>query len=189
MIKKTLLVDVDYVICSPGFLPIVNEFFNTDYDEEDFEEYIIDDIFGDRAQDFYEFYLTKDGYKDAVFKDGAKETLEKLNEYYNIHICSACVMFGVEKKSAKLFADKFEFLVKELPFLNPENIIFTNSKNIFKADAQIDDRLPNLQGDVKVKLLFDAYHNRKITDEELKAKGVIRVKSWKEIEEILLSNK
>ena len=75
--------------------------------------------------------------------------------------------------------------MRELDFLDPEKIIFTNSKNIFKADVQIDDRLPNLQGDVKIKLLFDAYHNRKISDEELIKNKVIRVKSWDEIEEIL----
>ena len=97
-------------------------------------------------------------------------------------------MFGAERKSAKLFADKYNFLIRELPFLNPEDIIFTNSKNIFKADVQIDDRLPNLQGEVKTKLLFDAYHNRTITDEELQIQGVKRVKSWKEIEDILLNN-
>lgn len=188
MNKKTMLVDLDYVICSPGFLPIVNEFFDTDYEEDDFEEYIIDDIFGDRAQEFYDYYVEQDGYKDAGFKEGAKEVLERLSKYYRIHICSACVMFGAERKSAKLFADKYNFLIQQLPFLNPEDIIFTNSKNIFKADVQIDDRLQNLQGEVKTKLLFDAYHNRTITDEELQNQGVKRVKSWKEIENILLDN-
>ena len=141
-----------------------------------------------KAQDFYDYYVQQDGYKDAVFKEGAKESLERLSKYYTIHICSACVMFGAERKSAKLFADKYNFLIRELPFLNPEDIIFTNSKNIFKADVQIDDRLPNLQGEVKTKLLFDAYHNRTITDEELQIQGVKRVKSWKEIEDILLNN-
>ena len=34
--KKTMLVDLDYVICSPVFLPIVNEFFDTNYEEDDF---------------------------------------------------------------------------------------------------------------------------------------------------------
>ena len=75
--------------------------------------------------------------------------------------------------------------MREFDFLDPEKVIFTNSKNIFKADVQIDDRLPNLKGDVKLKLLFNAYHNKNISDEELKENNVIRVKNWKEIEEIL----
>lgn len=185
--KEKMLVDLDYVICKPGFLKILNDFCNTNYKEEDFTEYIIDDVIGpqERIEEFYEYYLTQDGYKDAVFLDGAIETLKKLSGKYDIHICSACVMYGAERKSAKLFKDKFEFLMRELDFLDPEKIIFTNSKNIFKVDVQIDDRLPNLLGDVKTKLLFSAYHNKNISNEELKEKNVIRVNSWHDIEKIL----
>ncbi len=187
--KKRLLVDLDYVICYPGFLKILNDFCNTNYKEEDFTDYIVDDVIGpkEKIQEFYEYYLTQDGYKDAVFIDGAKETLLKLSKEYDIYLCSACVMFGVERKSAKLFKDKFEFLMRELDFLDPEKIIFTNSKNLFVADVQIDDRLPNLLGPVKNKFLFDAYHNRNITTQELKKENVIRVKSWYEIEDLLLN--
>lgn len=186
--KKKILVDLDYVICYPGFLKILNDFLGTDYKEEDFTEYIIDPIIGtqEKINEFYEYYLKHDGYKDAVLIEGAKETLEKLSKNYDIYICSACVMYGVERKSAKLFKDKFEYLMREFPFIDPEKIIFTNSKNIFKADVQIDDRLPNMLGDIKVKLLFDAYHNKNITEKELLDNNIIRVKNWKEIEAILL---
>lgn len=189
--KKKMLVDLDYVICHPGFLKIVNDFLGTNYQEDDFEEYIIDDVIGpqEKINEFYEYYLLQDGYKDAVLIEGAKETLEHLSEFYDIYLCSACVMYGLERRSAKLFKDKFEYLMRELPFLDPEKIIFTNSKNIFKADVQIDDRLPNMLGDIKIKLLFDAYHNRKISEQELKENNMIRVKNWKEIEEILLESK
>lgn len=37
-----------------------------------------------------------------------------------------------------------------------------------------------------MKMLFTAYHNKDITDEELKDNEVIRVNGWKEIEKILL---
>lgn len=185
--KKKLLVDLDYVICKPGFLKILNEFCGTKYKEEDFTDYIIDDVIGseEKIQAFYDYYISKDGYKDAVLFEGVKETLKRLNKYYDIYICSACVMFGAERKSAKLFKDKFEYLMREFDFLDPEKIIFTNSKNIFVADVQIDDRLPNLQGPVKLKLLFDSYHNKNISDEELKESNVLRVYNWKEIEHLL----
>lgn len=188
--KKKMLVDLDYVICYPGFLKILNDFLGTHYVEDDFEEYIIDPVIGsqEKINEFYEYYLLQDGYKDAVLIDGAKEALERLSEFYDIHICTACVMFGVERKSAKLFKDKFEYLMKEFSFIDPEKIIFTNSKNIFKVDVQIDDRLPNLLGDTRIKLLFDAYHNRNVSDSELQKENVIRVKNWKEIENILLKS-
>lgn len=187
--KKKLLVDLDYVICHPGFLKLVNDFCGTNYEEKDFTEYIIDDVIGpqEKINEFYEFYLTQDGYKDAILIEGAKETLKKLSSIYDIYLCSACVMLGAERRSAKLFKDKFEYLMREFEFLDPEKIIFTNSKNIFVADVQIDDRLPNLLGPVKTKLLFEAYHNKNISDEELQENNVKRVKSWKEIEDLLLN--
>ena len=37
-----------------------------------------------------------------------------------------------------------------------------------------------------MKLLFTAYHNKNIADDELKEKKLTRVNSWKEIEKILL---
>lgn len=185
--KKKLLVDLDYVICHPGFLKILNDFCNTNYKEEDFTEYIIDDVIGsqEKINAFYDYYLEQDGYKDAILIEDAKEALRRLSSDYDVYICSACVMYGAERKSAKLFKDKFEYLMREFDFLKPENIIFTNSKNIFKADVQIDDRLPNLMGDIKLKLLFEAYHNKNISEEELRKNNVTRVKSWKEIEKIL----
>ena len=82
--KKTMLVDLDYVICHPGFLKIVNDFLGTNYVEDDFEEYIIDPVIGsqEKINEFYEYYLLQDGYKDAVLIDGAKEALERLSAFY-----------------------------------------------------------------------------------------------------------
>ena len=105
--KKKMLVDLDYVICLPGFLKILNDFCNTNYKEDDFSEYIIDNVIGsqEKINEFYEYYLLQDGYKDAILIEGAKESLKRLSKFYDIYICSACVMFGVERKSAKLFKD------------------------------------------------------------------------------------
>ena len=42
------------------------------------------------------------------------------------------------------------------------------------------------KGKAEKKLLFSAYHNKNIPDEELKKDGLIRVNNWKEVEKILL---
>ena len=79
-----------------------------------------------------------------------------------------------------------EYLIKKLPFLDPKKFIFTSSKQLVKGDVIIDDYFGNLKGDIPQKFLFDSYHNKEKTDEELKERGVVRVKGWKEVCEILL---
>lgn len=188
MKKEKLLLDIDEVICNPGFLYLINKFLDTNYQIDDFTDYYIDDVIGDddKKQAFYKYYLQHNAYDYAELLPYAYEVIEKLNIKYDLYICSACVNPFFAKESGKLFMDKYNWLLKTFPFLNPNNFIFTNTKNMFKADIQIDDRLQNLNGDVKLKLLFVSYHNKDISDKELKASGVIRVDGWKEIENILL---
>ena len=41
-------------------------------------------------------------------------------------------------------------------------------------------------GDIKI--LYTAYHNKSISDEELKKLGIIRAKDWLDIKRILIDN-
>ena len=95
-------------------------------------------------------------------------------------------MFSMVKDSGIYFKHKYDFLVKNFPFLNPNKFIFTSAKNIFKADIQIDDKLDNMKGDVETRIMFSAYHNKSVSDEELKQNGAVRVSCWKDVEKILL---
>lgn len=188
--KKKILIDVDEVLCQSSFLDEINKFLDTKYSLDDFSEYYIDDVLGtdENKQKFYGIIKDKDLYQNAKIYDGAVESLKKLNEKYDIYICSACVMFCMQKESGIYFKHKYDFLIKNFSFLNSDNFIFTSSKNIFKADVQIDDRLKNLEGSVNKKILFTAYHNKNISDNELKEKGIIRVDNWNEITKILLED-
>ena len=185
---KKLLIDIDEVICQSEFLDEMNKFLGTNYSIDDFKEYYIDDILGsdDNKMDFYNIIRNKDLYKNAHIYPGAVETLKDLNRKYQIYICSACVMFCMPEDSGIFFKHKYDFLIKNFPFLNPDNFIFTSAKNIFDADIQIDDRVKNLQGNIKTKLLFTAYHNKSISNEDLNKSNIIRVNSWLDIRKILL---
>ena len=185
---QKLLVDIDEVLCQSTFLDEMNKFLKTNYKIDDFTEYYIDDALGadKNRQKFYKVLEDKDLYKNAKIYDGAIESLKKLNDYYEIYICSACVMFCMPEKSGIFFKHKYDFLIKNFPFLNPDRFIFTGAKNIFKADVQIDDRLSNLKGDVKTKILFTAYHNKNITTDELNKNNCIRCDNWQQIENLLL---
>ena len=193
--KKTILLDVDEVICFSGYLEAINEFLDTHYIIDDFTDYYIDvtAVPKDRFEAFHHFLGTRNLYQNAVILPDAVETIKKLNEVYEIYICSACVNPFNIQNSGKEFLNKYNFLIDFLPFLDPNHFIFTSATHLFNADIQIDDRLPNLDNDVKLKILFPSYHNKAISDEELKGKGVLRAgkdykTGWKEIEKILLES-
>ncbi len=183
MKKKIILIDVDGVICEPDLLPQMNKYLGTNYKMNDFTTYYIDDILGDEAskQKFYDSLLDIDLYERVEFMPGAVETIRELSEVLDIHICSSCAMFCMLDRSARFFADKYNFLIRTFPFLDPEKFIFTGVKNLFKADIQIDDKLSHLEGDIGLKLMFTAYHNRDVASETLKKAGAIRVNNWEDV--------
>ena len=194
--KKSLLLDVDEVICFTGFLPAVNAFLGTDYVVDDFDCYYIDEaaIPKERFQEFNSFINKRNLYDDAILIPNAIETIKDLNSEYEIYICSSCINpFDIDG-SGRLFADKYNYLRQTLPFIKPENFIFTNAKHLFRADVQIDDRLPNLDSSIETKILFPSYHNKNISDIELQEKHVIRAgydwrTGWQEVRSILLGEK
>lgn len=192
MERKKLLLDVDEVICFSGFLEAVNDFMGTNYEIDDFTDYYIDEVVipKDRFDEFNQFVNGRNLYDKAHLLPGAIETIKKLNEFYDIYICSSCINDFDINGSGRIFADKYDFLISTLPFLNPKKFIFTSVKNMFKADIQIDDRLSNFDDEIETKILFPSYHNKDVTDEELKLKGVCRVgndwrTAWNEIGKIL----
>ena len=194
--KKILLLDVDEVIVFSGFLPLINEFLHTNYKIDDFTDYYIDDaaIPKERFEEFKTFKQGKSLYKNAEPLPHAIETIKKLNEVYDIYLCSDCIdPFDIEY-SGEVFKDKFYLLRKILPFIPPQKFIFTGSKHLFKADIQIDDRINILNKDVKTKILFPSYHNKDIPEKELQKRNILRAgynwqEGWKETEKILLTRK
>lgn len=191
--KKKLLLDIDEVFCFPGFLDAVNDFLGSHYEIDDFSEYYIDEVAipKDRFAEFNDFLNKRNLYENAYILPYAEEVIKKLNEFYDIYVCSACVNPFNIAGSGRAFADKYNFLISSLPFIKPEHFIFTNAKHLFRADVQIDDRLSNLDEHIEVRILFPSYHNKNILDEELNQKGVLRAgydwrTGWLEVENILL---
>ena len=191
--KKRLLLDVDEVIVFSGFLPFINEFLGTNYTIDDFSQYYLDQavIPSDRFQEYTEYMKDKNLYLNPEFLPGAIEAIEKLNQVYDIYICSSSVNGDDYENSGRIFKDKYDFLRKYLPFINPRKYIFTSSKSLIKADIQIDDLASNMNSDVETKVLFPSYHNKNVSDEELKKMGIVRAgtdwrKGWEEVLKILL---
>lgn len=187
--KKKLMIDMDDVICDGGFLYLINEFTHKNYIAEDFANYYMQDIIPiERKEDWREFFAKNNMYEKAELIGNASEIIENLNKVYEVFIVTAYIMKDNVPVSGKLLRDKFDWLQKNLPFISASNYVFANNKDIIDCDVKIDDKLSNLTGNIhtKTKLLFTAYHNAKITDEELNKSQVQRVNNWNEIEKILL---
>ncbi len=183
---KKIMVDMDDVICDGGFLSLVNQFLGTHYQKEDIKTYYIQDIIPkEKYPEWSEFFSTKNVYEECSMLPDSYEVLQRLAKKYEIYIATAYIFRDKEAYSGNNLKNKFEYLYHNLPFLSPNRYIFTTNKEILNCDIKIDDKLSNLAGTAEKKLLFTAYHNKTIPQEELKQHGVIRVNNWKEIEKIL----
>lgn len=185
---KKIMIDMDDVICDGGFLSLVNQFLDTNYKIDDVKTYYIQDLIPkERYQEWSEFFNTKNVYDYCEFLPNAYEVMEKLSKEYELYIVTAYIFRDNEEYSANNLKNKFEYLYENIPFIKPENYIFTSNKEIINCEIKIDDKLSNLEGNAETKMLFTAYHNKNITDEELKQNGAIRVNGWKNIEKIFLN--
>lgn len=184
---KKILVDMDDVICLHGFMGIVNEFLKTEYTEDDAKSYYINDLVPkEKMNDWIDFFKKKNVYDYMELNQDVQEVLKKINDKYELYILTAYIFRDDPSISGMQLKNKFDYLQKNLPFINPERYIFLSDKSLINADIRIDDSIKNLEGPAKMKLLFTAYHNKNINEEELNNKNIKRVNNWKEIEQILL---
>lgn len=181
------------MFCFPGFLDAINEFLESNYVLDDFSDYYIDEavIPQERFNEFNKFLDSRNLYENAQILPYAKEVLKELDFIYNIYPCSSCINPFNIIGSGRLFADKYNFLISTIPFIEPEHFIFTNAKYLFKADIQIDDRLSNLNENIETCILFPSYHNKTISNDELIKRGILRAgydwrTGWLEVANILL---
>lgn len=185
--RKTIMVDMDDVIVSKGFLYLINKFLNKNYIEEDFKGFYMQDIVPNK-EEFFEFFLKENLYNHCELNNSVVEVLKELNEDHEVFICTSYIFPEIPDKCGIILNQKFEYLIKNFPYLNPYNFIFAGNKKIIDCDIKIDDRLDNLNG-AKLKLLYTAYHNKDFDDIELERLNVIRVNNWEEVKEVIKNTK
>lgn len=86
--KKTLIIDIDDVLVDSYIFIMLNKFLGTNYKEEDFSDYYLEDAIKDPKQldEYYKFIFTQDMYKDIPIKAGVQEVLPKLNQKYDLFL-------------------------------------------------------------------------------------------------------
>lgn len=184
---KKLMVDMDDVITIKGFERLVKEFLGYDIEWNKIENnYYLQDLLTDKKEEFFKFFITKNMYDYVDIRENCYEVLKLLNEEYDIYICTDYIWREVIEHAGLNLNNKYNFLFKQFPFLDPRKFIFVADKSIINCDVKIDDRPHNLSGNCELKLLFSERHNQNITEEELVQNNMIRVNSWEEIKKILL---
>jgi 5'(3')-deoxyribonucleotidase/uncharacterized protein with PQ loop repeat len=92
-------------------------------------------------------------FADLEVIAGSQEALLELSRHHDIYITSA----AMEVPSS--FADKFQWMEKNFPFIPASRIVFCGDKNIVNADVLIDDRSRHFKGFRGTGILFTAPHN------------------------------
>lgn len=189
ILVKKIMIDMDDTILADCYLEVVNEYLNTNYTYDDCKEYWIDNMVPQEKQKEYlnHFYNEIDVYEYGHVRENCIKVIEELTKYYEVFICSAYVDHRAIKNCSKILLYKHKWLLENLPFIKPENYIFTNRKDIIPVDIIIDDKVENLKSG-EIKLLISAYHNEEIPENELENLGITRVDTWDDIAEILLKH-
>ena len=184
------MIDMDDTITIDGYITVVNNFLKTHLTYDDIPGYWVDEIVPEKQLNKYlnYFYNKINIYDYVKVNKNALQVIEELTKYYEVVICSAYTDYRYIENCVNIIPHKHKWLLKHLPSVPPDNFIFTSNKGCINAEIKIDDKISNLEGNAELKLLITAYHNKKITDEELKKKNIIRVNSWDDIAEILLNH-
>lgn len=189
--RKSIMIDMDEVIVEGNFSKFLIEFLG-DVNFEKLNSQNRQDLIRGKEEEFKKIYKYKNLYKNdrgdyiEPLPD-CVNVVKELNEKYDVYIVTAYVWKGNVIDAATNLKNKFEYLHYCFPFIDTNNFIFMSNKTKIKYDIGIDDRTSNLENCDK-KLLFTEFRNKKLTDEELESKAIIRVNNWLDVKRELLQD-
>lgn len=185
---QAIMVDMDDVLTYGNFTKILENYLGYKPDYDNITNYYIQDILEDKKEDFFSKFKDMDMYENATLLPDCYDTLKELSKYYKIYVCTDYIWREIVEYAGNNLKNKYKFLYDKLDFIEPKNFIFVGDKSIVNCDIKIDDKVDNIQG-AKTKLLFTAWHNKNLGEDELRKQNIIRVNNWKEVGNILLDNK
>lgn len=168
---KRIIIDMDEVLAgyNAKVLRILEEETGHKVDKKDIEGgFLSQNLSADHLK-----FVSALPYRPGFFRDlevlpHSQEVVNELNEGYELFIVTASVKYPYS------FKDKHEWLHEHFPFLDQENLVFSNKKNIIQTDYMIDDHPRNLETCTGKPLIFTAYHN--IHEDRFQ-----RVNNWLEV--------
>jgi 5'-nucleotidase len=173
---QRLLIDMDDVMAdtSQKIIQMVNDASNSNYTKEILTNNpTIKEEYQEKYLPLRHKLWDKGFFRDISLMPEAQEVIKKLHKKYEIFIVSAATEFP------NSMSEKLEWLEDYFPYIGWSHTVFCGHKWMIRADYIIDDHEKNLINFQGKGLLFDAVHNKHITDFQ-------RVHSWKEIEKNLM---
>ena len=180
MEAKTLMVDMDNVITDGRFFDYIEDFLGISYDDSSEHDYSSLTQDKDKYLEFWNWVKDKNFYEDSPLLDGCYDVLRELYDVYDVYIVTAYLWDESIDVSGYNLMNKYYYLKKMLPFIDPSRFIFTSNKDMLHFDIKIDDKEENLTN-TDVRILFSRWHNRNVPDSD-----VIRVNGWEDIRSVLL---
>lgn len=170
--KPTVKIDVDGVLENLLYplIDIYEERHSVRIPYESFTRYDFSNFKPNVRAEFLEILNTEDLVRRLEPLPGAYDTLQSMNELYDVFLVTAT--------EPELFWAKSEWILRHFPFIKRCQILRIPGqyKHMFNTDLAIDDYHENLKKDMGYRILIDAPFNR-CNDE---AYGIYRVKDLAE---------
>lgn len=176
MAKKRILIDMDHVMAdiTSQYIIWYKEATGIEINRADLSGKPEDLAFPQPGL-IREFLHTPGFFRSAAVMPCSQLVIKELNQAYDLFIVSAAMEFP------QSLSEKYEWLLKNFPFIHWQQIIFCGSKRPISGDFMIDDHIKNLSHFNGEKLLFTATHNMDMHDT-----GYMRVNNWEEVRDLFL---
>lgn len=178
----TILIDMDDTIemLVPAWVEYLNNEYGLNVEPTDIVEWDIVKFFPSLTEAQVFAPLNLECFWESVKPmPGAQEIIKRMiDDGHNVYIVTASRPHTLQLKLEKV-------LFKYFPYLSYENVIVAFNKQMVIGDVMIDDAPFNLVGGHFVRLLMDLPHNSYY--KKAKEDGIIRVKDWEQIYDIVCS--
>jgi len=117
---------------------------------------------------------------DLLFNKRLWESIQPLpdSQYYTSLLCKDYDVYVITNTHWKTYKAKVEWLIKQYPYIDTNNIIVTSKKQMIDVDLLVDDYEMNLISGSYNKVLLNYPWNKNVNDKE---HGIVRAYDWKGI--------
>jgi uncharacterized protein len=184
--KLNICIDIDGTITNPyHFIPYLNDMYNKQLTESECITHKLEELYevdlDDLLKSFHTDYIH--AYKEASVVEGAKEVIKDLNENHNLYFVTA--RSEILKDITKVWLNENELGYIDVHLLGSDYKV--SKARELECNIFIEDNPSNamqLASEGLTVLLIDNNYNKDIENE-----NIIRVSSWNDIKEFILSLK